>query len=89
MCGPVSTCCPSVLVLLDLTDTYLLTGAGNKLLTVLTGLADMYVITTESNVVCRWDTCAGHAQLRAHGGLIISYKTTLDALCSYRGDLLL
>ncbi|XP_067929966.1 inositol polyphosphate 1-phosphatase-like [Watersipora subatra] len=62
-------------------------GAGNKILAVVNGLADLYIVTIESNVVHRWDTCAGHAILKMAGGGIVSYKDTLDALTSYQGDL--
>ena len=72
------------MVLFNTHDLY--TGAGNKILTVVNGLSDLYLITTESNVVHRWDTCAGHAMLKVSGGGIIRYKHVLDALSSYKGE---
>ena len=61
-------------------------GAGNKLLSVATGHSDLYLITTDSNVVYRWDVCAGHALLKSQGGAIISFKPTLDALKLHKGE---
>lgn len=51
-------------------------GAGYKLLCVLQGLADAYVLSKDSTF--KWDTCAPHSLLLAQGGGIISYKS----LCS-------
>lgn len=43
-------------------------GAGNKVLMVLEGKADMYVYATSGTK--KWDTCAGEALLKARGGCL-------------------
>lgn len=51
-------------------------GAGYKLLCVIQGLADAYVLSKNSTF--KWDTCAPHAVLLALGGGIMSYKNLCD-----------
>ena len=47
-------------------------GAGYKLLCVVTGLADAYVLSKSSTY--KWDTCAPHAILNAIGGVACTYR---------------
>eukprot|EP00047_Mylnosiga_fluctuans_P018652 m.73532 g.73532 ORF g.73532 m.73532 type:complete len:186 (-) comp7728_c0_seq4:88-645(-) len=49
-------------------------GAGYKQLCVIDGLADAFILSAASTY--KWDTCAGHAILRAQG----------RPLCAYAGD---
>jgi len=51
-------------------------GAGYKLLTVVLGLADIYVLSKNSTHF--WDTCGPHAVLRSLGGGIIKYRDLLN-----------
>lgn len=51
-------------------------GAGYKLLCIIQGLADGYVLSKNSTF--KWDTCAPHAVLLALGGGILSYKCFSD-----------
>lgn len=51
-------------------------GAGYKLLCVILGIAQAYILTRDSTF--KWDTCAPHAILRAQGGDIIIRKTLGD-----------
>jgi inositol polyphosphate 1-phosphatase len=44
-------------------------GAGYKILAVITGLADAYVLTRDSTF--KWDTCGPQAILRALGGDVV------------------
>jgi len=57
-------------------------GAGYKLLCVITGLADFYILSKSSTHL--WDTCAPHAILQALGGGIDSFdgrRERLDEAC--------
>lgn len=47
-------------------------GAGYKLLCVILGIAQAYILTRDSTF--KWDTCAPHAILRAQGGDILVRK---------------
>ena len=47
-------------------------GAGYKLLCVVMGVADAYVLSKSSTY--KWDTCAPHAILNAIGGVACSYR---------------
>lgn len=51
-------------------------GAGYKLLCVILGIAQAYILTRDSTF--KWDTCAPHAILRAQGGDILIRKTLGD-----------
>ena len=51
-------------------------GAGYKLLCVIHGLADAYVLS--KNTTYKWDTCGPHAILLAQGGGVISYKSLCE-----------
>ena len=51
-------------------------GAGYKLLCVILGIAQAYILTRDSTY--KWDTCAPHAILRAQGGDILIRKTLGD-----------
>ncbi|CAG9863153.1 unnamed protein product [Phyllotreta striolata] len=51
-------------------------GAGYKILTVILGLADAYVLS--KGTTFKWDTCAPHAVLKALGGDILDYKKTVE-----------
>ncbi|XP_056634903.1 inositol polyphosphate 1-phosphatase isoform X1 [Diorhabda sublineata] len=46
-------------------------GAGYKILTVILGLADAYILT--KGTTFKWDTCAPHAILKSIGGDIVNY----------------
>lgn len=46
-------------------------GAGYKILTVILGLADAYILT--KGTTFKWDTCAPHAILKSLGGDIVNY----------------
>ncbi|XP_059926073.1 inositol polyphosphate 1-phosphatase [Gadus macrocephalus] len=50
-------------------------GAGYKILCVILGLADLYVLSEGSTF--KWDSCAPHALLRALGGGIVDYTESL------------
>ncbi|KAM4644092.1 inositol polyphosphate 1-phosphatase isoform 2-T2 [Amazona ochrocephala] len=52
-------------------------GAGYKLLCVILGLADVYVLSEGSTFA--WDACAPHAILRALGGGIVALTGALQA----------
>lgn len=47
-------------------------GAGYKILTVITGLADGYVLSKSSTF--KWDTCGPQAILRGQGGDVIKFE---------------
>ncbi|KAJ3641623.1 hypothetical protein Zmor_028119, partial [Zophobas morio] len=51
-------------------------GAGYKILTVITGFADAYVLTKDSTF--KWDTCGPQAILRSLDGDIVVYASALD-----------
>lgn len=57
-------------------------GAGYKMLCVLLGLADAYVVSEGSTFA--WDACAPHAILRALGGGVVALEGALRA--RRRGD---
>ena len=48
-------------------------GAGYKILCVILGLADVYVLSEGSTY--KWDSCAPHALLRALGGGVVELRT--------------
>ncbi|XP_044262357.1 inositol polyphosphate 1-phosphatase isoform X2 [Tribolium madens] len=50
-------------------------GAGYKILTVITGQADAYILTKDTTF--KWDTCGPQAILRALGGDIVVYGDAL------------
>ncbi|XP_069012574.1 inositol polyphosphate 1-phosphatase [Embiotoca jacksoni] len=54
-------------------------GAGYKILCVIQGLADVYVLSEGSTF--KWDSCAPHALLRALGGGVVDLKNTLRSTC--------
>lgn len=47
-------------------------GAGYKILTVICGLADAYVLS--KNTTFKWDVCGPHAILKAMGGGIVNFS---------------
>lgn len=51
-------------------------GAGYKLLCVILGIAQAYILTRDSTF--KWDTCAPHAILRAQGGDILVRKGLIN-----------
>lgn len=51
-------------------------GAGYKILCVIQGLADAYVLSEGSTF--KWDSCAPHALLRALGGGVVDLKKCLQ-----------
>lgn len=53
-------------------------GAGYKMLCVILGLADAYVLSEGSTFA--WDACAPHAILRALGGGVVALAGALQAL---------
>ncbi|XP_030632944.1 inositol polyphosphate 1-phosphatase [Chanos chanos] len=52
-------------------------GAGYKILCVILGLADVYVLSEGSTF--KWDSCAPHALLRALGGGVADLRESLSA----------
>jgi len=70
---------------LQFNDASFHTGAGNKLVAVSEGKADLYVLSDSSGAVWPWDLCGGHSLLAVQGGSIINYSTALKALKSYKG----
>lgn len=61
-------CCPDKLVYAS--------GAGYKILCVIQGLADIYVLSEGSTF--KWDSCAPHALLRALGGGVADLSESLQ-----------
>lgn len=55
----------------------LASGAGYKILCVIQGLADVYVLSEGSTF--KWDSCAPHALLRALGGGIADLAASLHS----------
>lgn len=63
-------------------------GAGYKLLTVITGLADAYIVS--QGTTFRWDTCGPHAILRSIGGGVYDYSKIVEGEnveISYKDDI--
>ncbi|KAM9444337.1 inositol polyphosphate 1-phosphatase [Clarias gariepinus] len=60
-------------------------GAGYKILCVIQGLVDMYVLSEGSTY--KWDSCAPHAILRALGGGISDLSQCLSAVKNGNKDL--
>uniref|UniRef100_A0A3P9HSU6 Inositol polyphosphate 1-phosphatase n=1 Tax=Oryzias latipes TaxID=8090 RepID=A0A3P9HSU6_ORYLA len=54
-------------------------GAGYKILCVIQGLADAYVLSEGSTF--KWDSCAPHALLRAIGGGVVDLSLSLRSSC--------
>nr|XP_020448499.1 inositol polyphosphate 1-phosphatase [Monopterus albus]XP_020448500.1 inositol polyphosphate 1-phosphatase [Monopterus albus]XP_020448501.1 inositol polyphosphate 1-phosphatase [Monopterus albus]XP_020448502.1 inositol polyphosphate 1-phosphatase [Monopterus albus] len=54
-------------------------GAGYKILCVIQGLADIYILSEGSTF--KWDSCAPHALLRALGGGVVDLTETLHSSC--------
>ncbi|KAM9409294.1 inositol polyphosphate 1-phosphatase isoform 2-T3 [Pholidichthys leucotaenia] len=54
-------------------------GAGYKILCVIQGLADVYVLSEGS--AFKWDSCAPHALLRALGGGVVDLSKCLQSSC--------
>ena len=52
-------------------------GAGYKILCVIQGLADVYVLSEGSTF--KWDSCAPHALLRALGGGVVDLTKSLQS----------
>ncbi|XP_060898751.1 inositol polyphosphate 1-phosphatase [Labrus mixtus] len=52
-------------------------GAGYKILCVIQGLADVYVLSEGSTF--KWDSCAPHALLRALGGGVVDLRKSLQS----------
>ncbi len=52
-------------------------GAGYKILCVIQGLADVYVLSEGSTF--KWDSCAPHALLRALGGGVVDLAKCLQS----------
>lgn len=52
-------------------------GAGFKILCVIQGLADVYVVSEGSTF--KWDSCAPHALLRAMGGGVVDLSVALKS----------
>lgn len=51
-------------------------GAGYKILCVIQGLADAYILSEGSTY--KWDSCAPHALLRALGGGVVDLAVSLQ-----------
>lgn len=51
-------------------------GAGYKLLCVITGLVDAYVLS--QGTTYKWDLCGPHAILKALGGRVIEYESVMQ-----------
>ena len=63
-------------------------GAGYKILCVIQGLADVYVLSEGSTF--KWDSCAPHAMLRALGGGVVDLTKSLQSSCGaqdYKAEL--
>ena len=58
--------------MLSLSMTCTLNAAGNKFLMLLEGRGACYI---QDRGVSRWDTCAGEAILRAHGGIFFKLSS--------------
>lgn len=58
-------------------------GAGYKILCVIQGLADVYVLSEGSTF--KWDSCAPHALLRALGGGVVDLAKCLQSSPDARG----
>ncbi|XP_034022769.1 inositol polyphosphate 1-phosphatase [Thalassophryne amazonica] len=54
-------------------------GAGYKILCVIQGLSDVYVLSEGSTF--KWDSCAPHALLRALGGGVVDLTKCLHSSC--------
>lgn len=54
-------------------------GAGYKILCVIQGLTDVYVLSEGSTF--KWDSCAPHALLRALGGGVVDLTKSLQSAC--------
>lgn len=54
-------------------------GAGFKILCVIQGLTDVYVLSEGSTF--KWDSCAPHALLRALGGGVVDLSKSLQSTC--------
>ncbi|XP_041835644.1 inositol polyphosphate 1-phosphatase [Melanotaenia boesemani] len=57
-------------------------GAGYKILCVIQGLSDIYVLSEGSTF--KWDSCAPHALLRALGGGVVDLSKSLQSTCEGR-----
>ncbi|KAK7915638.1 hypothetical protein WMY93_011399 [Mugilogobius chulae] len=62
-------CCPDKLMFAS--------GAGFKILCVIQGLADVYVLSEGSTF--KWDSCSPHALLRAMGGGVVDLREALES----------
>lgn len=60
-------------------------GAGYKILCVIQGLADAYVLSEGSTF--KWDSCAPHALLRALGGGVVDLAKSLESSCEAQNHL--
>nr|XP_057910842.1 inositol polyphosphate 1-phosphatase [Doryrhamphus excisus] len=60
-------------------------GAGYKILCVIQGLADAYVLSEGSTF--KWDSCAPHALLRALGGGVVDLTKSLESGCEAKAEL--
>ncbi|KAM9814166.1 inositol polyphosphate 1-phosphatase [Neosynchiropus ocellatus] len=60
-------------------------GAGYKILCVILGLADAYVLSEGSTF--KWDSCAPHALLRALGGGVADLSRSLESGCGAQAEL--
>lgn len=60
-------------------------GAGYKILCVIQGLADAYVLSEGSTF--KWDSCAPHALLRALGGGVVDLAKSLESSCEAQDHL--
>lgn len=58
-------------------------GAGYKILCVILGLADVYVLSEGSTF--KWDSCAPHALLRALGGGVVDLSKSLQSTSGAQG----
>lgn len=59
-------------------------GAGYKILCVIQGLADVYVLSEGSTF--KWDSCAPHVLLQALGGGVVDLTKSLQASCGEEGQ---
>lgn len=60
-------------------------GAGYKILCVIQGLADVYVLSEGSTF--KWDSCAPHALLRALGGGMVDLAKALQSGTAEQAEL--
>lgn len=80
LCNFINSCWSGI-KLSNVLPNYTILLSGYKILEVIQGNADAYVHTT---AIKKWDLCAGHAILRAMGGILTSLAAGEDITYSNR-----